>query len=68
MTRVREGCSCGAYIDGKRRDVLEWRAQHTCSDRQVEETREHAGAQIENAALREVDGLEARIGFQREPW
>lgn len=65
---MREACSCGAWIRARRRDVLTWRAEHTCPDRQSDTIEQVTGAQVENAAYRETDGLEARIGFQRETW
>jgi len=58
----------------KRHPLLEITLKHLIEDGHLEddepsdEIREHAGAQVENAARLEVDGLEARIGFQREPW
>ena len=65
---MREGCSCNAWVRGTTRQVLRWRAEHHCPDRPSQDGDIHvsAGAQVENAALREWDGLEARIGFQRE--
>lgn len=65
---MREGCSCGAWVRGLRRDVLAWRREHTCPDRTEPEGVDHisTGALIENAARREWDGMEARIGFTRE--
>lgn len=65
---MREGCSCGAWVRGRRKDVLTWRAEHACPDRPNDDITQVAGAQVENAAYPESDGMEARIGFQRETW
>lgn len=63
---MREGCSCGAWVHGRRRDVISWRSQHSCPDRPADDIVQVAGSQVENAAMRESHGMEARIGFQRE--
>ena len=63
---MREGCACGAWVHARRRDVLAWRAQHACPDRPADGIVQVTGSQVENAARREWDGMEARIGFQRE--
>lgn len=63
---MREACSCGAWVHGRRRDVLEWRSAHKCPDRQPDDVVQVGGSQVENAAYRETHGLEARIGFMRE--
>jgi len=58
------GCSCGAWVRGSRKAVNEWSERHECPPGQAYTT-EHGGSRIENASRYEVDGLEARIGFQR---
>lgn len=65
---MREGCSCNAWVRGSTRQVLRWRAEHHCPDRPDIDGDTHVGtgALVENAARREYDGMEARIGFQRE--
>lgn len=66
---MREWCSCGAAVRARRRDVLAWRAQHTCPDRPTLEPDTHigTGAQVEHAGERWYDGenpiIQARIGF-----
>lgn len=65
---MREGCSCGAWVKARRKDVLTWRAEHSCPDRPNDDITQVNGAQVENAASPESDGMEARIGFQRETW
>jgi len=68
---MREWCSCGAAIRGRRRDVLEWRETHRCPDRPEQPGGEHAsaGAFIEHAGDRYFDGeapivTARRVGFQ----
>lgn len=65
---MREGCSCNAWVRGTTRQVLRWRTEHHCPDRPEPDGDIHigSGAQVENAAKCEIDGMEARIGFQRE--
>lgn len=64
---MRMGCSCGAWIKARRSDALAWEQRHRCPDRPELDGDIHVatGAQVENAARHEWDGMEARIGFQR---
>jgi hypothetical protein len=67
---MREWCSCGAAIRGRRRDVLAWRAEHRCPDRPPSgDTHVSAGARVETADFYESDPpiVTARIGFQPNP-
>lgn len=57
---VKEGCSCGAWVHGARRDVLNWREQHVCPDRPSDPDQVAAGAQVELAAT-------VPIGFHIQP-
>lgn len=60
------GCPCGAWVQGSRKAVNAWSDRHECPPAPEHMQRlEHGGSLIENAARYEMDGLEARIGFQR---
>lgn len=66
---MREWCGCGAAIRASRRHVIQWRTQHHCPNKHDTEPDgivQLNGAQIEHGAHYISDGLEARIGFQRE--
>lgn len=69
---MREWCSCGGAISGRRRDVLAWREQHRCPDRPQPDGGTHvgAGARVEHAGDRYFDGetpiVTARVGFTAE--
>ncbi len=65
---MRIRCSCGASVRAMRWDALPWYREHRCPDRHTEEPGEHisSDALVENAAMRERHGMEARIGFTRE--
>lgn len=64
---MREGCSCNAWVRGSTRQVLRWRAEHTCPDRPSTEGDLHvgAGAQVEHA--NQWEGDRVHIGFQPNP-
>lgn len=78
---MQESCACGASIKARRKDVVEWRGQHTCPDRTVEPEPQGAHAQVEHAGGRTHEHGErseshdmpivyARVGFvpNDQPW
>lgn len=60
------GCACGAWARGSRKAVNRWASNHECQS--DDEYRDVSGSLLENTARMEADGMEARIGFQRETW
>lgn len=68
---MREWCSCGAAIRGRRSDVLAWRAEHQCPDRPPGDgVHVSTGAQVEHAGDRYFDGevpIPQAIGFRPNP-
>lgn len=64
---MRIRCACGGSIRAMRWDALRWYREHVCPEGDTGGA-DHvsADALVENAALREVHGMEARIGFTRE--
>lgn len=59
---MREWCSCGAAIQARRRDVIVWRDQHRCPDREDEPRVPPSGATSDTQiAWRDSDAV---IGFR----
>ena len=73
---MREGCGCGAWVHGRRKDVLAWRTNHRHdSKEEPEPDKNGAESRVEHSGTRQYDQVgpdgagqdvpvvQARIGF-----
>lgn len=64
---MREWCSCGAAIRGRRRDVLTWRTQHSCPDKPDQPMVPPTGATSQVETNPQQVWFEDSIGFRPNP-
>lgn len=64
---MRIRCACGASVRAMPWLALGWESRHRCEGAPADAS-DHVSsdALVENAAMRERHGMEARIGFIRE--